>query len=376
MKLMERALTSQGIEVETATTDDDGYGCRDGVHGRDPSRENGVIRRYFPLRLRLYKVSPAFATWIHKHVRDYDLLHIHSLFSFTSTFAAIAARRSGTPYIIRPLGTLNSYGVSQRRPWLKRLSLFLVDASILRNASAVHFTSEAERLEAGRLGIPMRGAVVPLGVDVGLPVEASIFLEKFPQLRHGQRILFLSRLDPKKNVEGLLRAFSLCRREMRHVSLVIAGDGPSDYVARLKARSIELGLSESVLWTGHLDGELKSSAFAAADVFVLPSFSENFGIAAVEALMAGLPCVLGRGVALAAKVAEAKAGLLVEPTAESIAQGLSRILTDEPGRKAMAANAVSLARNAYSIEAMGAGLASLYERLVSPAGKKNPMDYS
>jgi glycosyltransferase involved in cell wall biosynthesis len=103
---------------------------------------------------------------------------------------------------------------------------------------------------------------------------------------------------------------------------------------------------------------------AGADVFVLPSYSENFGIAAAEALAAGLPCVLGEGVAIANDVVQAGAGIAVGTDAASIAQGLRRIIADHESLPALSANAVRLARERYSIEAMGASLTRLYKDIL------------
>ena len=365
--LMERALTLQGIEIETATTDYDGLGHRNKKLSSEPRKENGVIHRYFPVRLRFYKISPGFARWVFRQVRDYDLLHVHALFSFTSVVAAIAARHAGIPYIVRPLGTLNRYGVEQRRPLLKRLSLALIEGPILRHAAAVHFTSEAERVEAEELGIPMRSAVIPLGVEPAPDVEKPALMERFPGLKGARCILFLSRLDPKKNVEALLQAFSLCCRELPNTKLIVAGDGRPEYVAVLKDLSEQLGLSNKVVWAGYLEGALKAEAFASAQVFVLPSFSENFGIAAAEALMAGLPCILGSGVAIADAVSQAGAGLSVNVDPESIAGALVKIMTDDQRRLGMGLNARRLATEQFSVNAMGASLARLYSGVLSTA---------
>ncbi|MBI1284699.1 MAG: glycosyltransferase [Thiobacillus sp.] len=406
MRLIEQALLARGIEVATATTDDDGPGrriataaemplvdefvggpplCPSGCPGRLVSNEihrgggaapTGstslkIVRRYFPKRLEFYKVSPEFARWIFPHVRDYDLVHIHALFSFTSVAAAWAARRAGVPYVIRPLGTLNQYGVTQRRPWLKQLSLKLVEGPILRHAAAVHFTAEAERVEADAVGVPMRGVVVPLGVAPLTRQDASVFLQRFPQLSGRRIVLFLSRLDPKKNVEGLLQAFSLVSESLTDTRLAIAGDGEPEYVAGLKRLADELGLADRVVWAGFVDGELKAGAFAAAQAFVLPSFSENFGIAAAEALMAGLPCVLGEGVAIADEVARAGAGVVTAPDPQAVAQALRKLLGDDARLTEMAQRARALASGKYSLEAMGANLHALYSRILAqnPTGQ-------
>jgi glycosyltransferase involved in cell wall biosynthesis len=364
VRLIERALRMRGVEVETAATDDDGPGVRNGKRCGEALKEDGVIRRYFPKRLEFYKVSPGFAWWVFRHVRDYEVVHIHALFSFTSVAAAWAARWAGVPYVVRPLGTLNRYGVTQRRPWLKQLSLKLIEGPILRHAAAVHFTADAERQEAETLGVPMRGVVVPLGIAPPMPQDASAFLMRFPQLGQQRIVLFLSRLDPKKNVEGLLRAFRLIGESLPDARLVIAGDGEAGYVAGLKQLAEALGLADRVVWTGFIDGKLKAGALSAAQVFVLPSFSENFGIAAAEALMAGLPCVLGKGVALADEVVQAGAGEATSPEPEAIAQALRSVLADEDRRKEMGRRAAILARERYSLEAMGERLAGVYGELL------------
>ncbi len=422
IRLTERALGMQGVEVETLSTDDDGPGERSGKRCGVPLKENGVVRRYFPKRLEFYKVAPGLALWINRHVQDYDLVHIHALFSFSSVAAAWAAKSAGVPYVVRPLGTLNRYGVEKRRPWLKRLSIKFIEGPILRHAAAVQFTAEAERIEAEALGIPMRGVVIPLGVEPASPspqpspargegefdrgegaaptgeecrrpapgpiglVENNPFLAQYPHLAGTRIVLYLSRLDPKKNVEGLLKAFSLLRKPdpsnppsalgraiwegvpaytaANDLMLVIAGEGEPGYVASLHRLARKLGLGEQVLWAGQVGGDVKAGALAAASVFALPSYSENFGIAAAEALQAGLPCVLGKGVALAREVEQAGAGVAVDPEPESIAQALRSILDDETMRAGMAGRAAALARERYSLEAMGRGLKDLYSRIL------------
>jgi len=362
--IIESALRKHGIVVETATTDDDGPGQVNGRPTGVPLNEDGATRWYFRKRLDFYKVAPGLGRWVGQHARDYDLVHIHALFSYTSAAAAGACRRSGVPYVIRPLGTLSSYGVARRRPWLKRLSLAWVEGPLLRDAAAVHFTSGAEQREAEALGIPMRGVVIPLAVEPPEAGDPTLLRARFGISAERRILLYLSRLDPKKNLEGLLRGFALCRDRLADVCLAVAGAGPPDYSASLQALAGDLGLGEHIVWTGHLDGALKASGLAAAQAFILPSFSENFGIAAAEALAAGLPCVLGNGVALAEEVAESGAGISVEPEPGAIAAGMVRVMADDAVRQAMAGRASALAADRYSVAAMGRNLKRLYERIL------------
>lgn len=363
--LMERALAASDVTMEVATTDDDGPGRRllrsfGADHLRLESGAVSPVRRYFAKRTEFYKVSPGLAWWLARHAQEYDVIHIHALFSFSSIAAAWAAWCAGVPYIVRPLGSLRRYGVEKRRPWLKQLSLKLVEGPILRHASIVHFTSEVEREEAEALGIPLRANVIPLAsVSVGVD-DVTILSGRFPALCKRRYLLFLSRLDPVKNLEGLLGAMAILAQQFPEIMLVVAGGGDPDYVASLKKNAEQLGIASQVVWAGFVDGELKAGLLAGAQVFVLPSYSENFGIAAAEALQAGLPCVLGKGVAIAGDVENAGAGIAVGTKAVSIAEGISPYLSSQEFRNRASKAAAAYATAEFSLETMGARLRELY----------------
>ncbi|OAM87877.1 hypothetical protein AW736_20280 [Termitidicoccus mucosus] len=294
-------------------------------------------------------------------MKSYDLVHVHALFSHTSLAAARAARRAGVPYVIRPLGVLNHYGMTRRRARLKRLSFRWLESPLLRDAAAVHFTSEAEREEAESLGVPLRSAVIPLGVDV--PETAADFAARKPW------ILYLSRIDPKKNIEGLLKAWAGLMAEFRDWKLMMAGDGDVGYVRQMHALAESLKLGERVEWLGRIEGEVKERRFREAGVYVLPSFSENFGIAAVEAMGAGLPCLLGEGVAVAQEAVKAGGCVLTAPDEGNIREGLRALLQDAARRQALGIAARRFALKEYSLEAMGQRLVGLYTRIIEDSGK-------
>lgn len=359
---MARALAAQGVEVDVATTDDDGPGKRlAGVaHGQAVIKE-GFRVFYFPKQTEFYKVSLPLRRWLRAHVREYDVVHVHTVFSFATLAAGRAAARARVPFIVRPLGVLNRWGMENRRRWLKSLSFQLLDKPVLDKAAALHFTSEQERDEAAALGIQARPVVLPLGIDLGafgrLPL-ADAFRDAFPMSRGRQVVLFLSRLDPKKNVEGLLEAFA---RLSSDVVLAVAGAGEPAYESALKQKSADLGLTGRVAWTGRIEGDLKLSAMAAASVFVLPSHSENFGIALLEAMAAGLPCVSTLGVALAAE-SEAVVKVAVDDTA-ALAREMARLLADAGERARLGAAVRREALDKYSMDTMGGALRALYEEV-------------
>ena len=361
---MERVLCAQGVQVHTLTSDDDGPGRRDTtLTGQTLRVDTGAMRTHLRKAIDFYKVAPGMLPWLRRHVREFDVVHIHALFSFSSIAAAWAARKAGVPYIVRPLGTLDRYGVTQRRPWLKRWSLACLDGPALRHAAAVHFTSEAEQQQAQAWGWPMHGVVIPLGIDPPAVLAPSMARRLWPALGDGPVVLYLSRLDPKKNVEGLLNAWSRVSSVHPQARLLVAGGGDAAFVQALHQHADSLGLAGSVVWAGPVEGDAKAAALGVARLFVLPSFSENFGIAAAEALMAGLPCVLAEGVAIAGDVQAAGAGLCVSPDAASVAAALDALLNDPDRCQAMSHRARALAAQRYSAEAMGASLLGLYKEV-------------
>jgi glycosyltransferase involved in cell wall biosynthesis len=357
---MERALSEAGVEVTTLTTDHDV-----GVLPGAPAVAKGARRIYAHKWLNTYKVAPGLVPRLMRTVAAHDVVHIHSLFSFSSTVAAWAARHRGVPYVVRPHGTLSGYGLRMRRPRLKRISMALIERPMLHGAAAVHFTSRTELLEAEAIGLSMRGIVIPLGVDAEECPPAST-LEK-TVLGGRQVILFLASLDPRKNLEAVIDAIAQSPTLRSSCALVIAGTGEPRYVASLKARAAAGGLSERLVWLGHVEGSRKREALTAADVFVLPSFMENFGIAAVEALLAGVPCVLGDGVAIAREVESAGAGLVVSPEPGPVMHALESILrAGVAERREMGLRARRFAEREFSVQAMAQRLVALYESIRAP----------
>jgi glycosyltransferase involved in cell wall biosynthesis len=351
--IIERALSRAGVEVTTLTTDHDldNGAC-------PPAAEDGARRIYARKWLHPYKVAPGLVAHLMRAVERYHVVHVHALFSFAATAGAWVAHHRRVPYVVRPLGTLSGYAMHARRRRLKRLSLGLVEGPILRRAAAVHFTSRVELQEASALGLPMHSVVIPLGVETEDGPPAAPLAHA--ALAGRRVILFLSRLDPKKNLEALIDAVASSQTLRGSCALLIAGAGEPGYTASLKARAAAAGLSERTVWLGHVEGARKRAALAAADVFVLPSFSENFGIAAIEALHGGVPCVLARGVAVAREIDQAGAGLAVPPQAAAVAQAVERVLGTDM-RRGMAQRAAEFAAREYSAHTMAKRLITLYE---------------
>ncbi len=363
---MARALAIVDVDVTIATTDDDGNDARLKVPIGEVVEEEGTHVYYFPRNILPYKVSFGLNRWLNSNVAKFDVVHVHALFSFSSTTAARAARRHGVPYIVRPLGVLNRWGLENRRAFLKQVSLRLVELPILRDAAAIHYTSETEKLEASRISntiASQKSAVIPLPIETakGKPED---FRQRFPQVAGRKMILFLSRIDEKKGIELLLGAFADVRRQISDTVLVVAGNGDANYLRKLSQRAKELAIADAVVWTGHLDGGIKSGAFAAADVFVLPSYSENFGVAAAEALASGVPTIVTEPVAIGGDIRSYDAGVVVKNDSAELAAAIRNILSQPDLASRLATNAQRLATERYDMSAVGRQLRELYDSVL------------
>jgi glycosyltransferase involved in cell wall biosynthesis len=365
VRALARGLVARGVEVTVATTNASGNDALD-VPLDTPVIEDGVAYRYFARTVPgSWKFSWPLTRWLFKHAGRYDVVHVHALFSYATIPGCRAAARAPVPYVLRPLGTLSGWSLAHRG-WKKRPYFALLERSHLEMASAIHVTSEAEAGDVERLGYGDRARVIPLGVDVG----AHTFARRAADASRPLQLLFLSRLHEKKNVPLLLRALAAASGRGRNIELTIAGDGEPRYRAELESLSTSLGLGRSVRFVGHVEGIAKQTTFENADVFVLPSAHENFGLAVAEALAAGLPVIVTPGVALAHNVEQAGAGIVVDATQDALASAFEWAAVNPGAMIEMGERAWWLAQRELSWDTSCARVAELYAELASSGGRR------
>jgi glycosyltransferase involved in cell wall biosynthesis len=357
---IEQALTARGVDVTTVATDQDGPGRRLGVRCGEAVTEPHATRWYFPVDIGFYTVSFGLARWLADNVGGFDVVHVHALFSFAPVAAAWLARRARVPYVVRPLGVLAHYGMTQRRPLLKKLSFALFERRLLQDAAAVQFTSRFEQNEAASLGLKCSDTLIPLGIDVA---AAPARRPRAPGAPF--ELLFIGRIDPVKNLESVIVALASLRSSSLAVHLKVAGEGDAGYVATLKALAARQGIAGAIEWVGNADGERKKQLLLNASAFVLPSHSESFGIAAVEALAAGLPCIVSRQVAVADDIQGGDAGFVTGTDAASIAAGIRTMIARSDRHGVVSAAAHRLAASRFSRAMMGDQLVALYETIAA-----------
>jgi glycosyltransferase involved in cell wall biosynthesis len=367
IRTMSEGLAARGCEIDVVTTDDNGPEQRLTVPLGRPVRENDVTYWYFRRQMRLYTVSWPLSHWLGKHMADYDVVHIHALFSFAEASAAYWAGHYRVPYVVRPLGTLNRWGMVNRRPWLKQAMLRLIDGRVLSHAAAVHYTSEEER-EAGAMSASAtRPVIIPNPVDFQIDrdrLPAGWLRSHYPAIAGRKIILFLSRLHPKKGIDLLLSSFARVRAQVRDIALVLGGAGEERYVEQLRRHAHQLGIEPDVAWAGFLEEDAKKAAMAEANIFVLPSYSENFGVAVVEAMAAGLPVIVSDCVGIHREISATDAGLVVPCEVDSLANAILQVLGNEGLRLRLARNGIALAKT-FSVAAVTDQLVTLYRDIIS-----------
>jgi glycosyltransferase involved in cell wall biosynthesis len=292
-------------------------------------------------------------------MQNYDLIHVHAIFSYPSTIAMLIARAYRKPYVIRSIGQLSKWSLSQSK-LRKKIMLSMIEKSNLSKAVAVHVTSMSEQNDVLRLKLGTPVLLLGLGVDY---IENCDELLK-TESRSCIKFLFLSRLHPKKQLEILMRALADLKDCYKHEnwSLYIAGDGEQDYVLKLKSLAAELGIANRIVWMGHITGRVKEDLLKSVDWYVLPSASENFAISAVEAMAAGVPVIITNSVGVSDMVQKHGAGIIAEANTKELSQALHQAMNGPP--LAMKQASRRLVKDHYLWSSVAKELTAFYSKVL------------
>jgi glycosyltransferase involved in cell wall biosynthesis len=362
-----RALARHGHEVALYTTNFDVEGVLDVPLDR-PVMEGGFIIRYFPVRWpRRWKFSPPLERAIRADAAGFDIVHIHNLYLYHSWITAHYCRKQGIPYLISPHGTLDPF-IRRRSRAKKAIYNFLIEKRNLDNAAAIHYTAQFEMdLAHKAMKIKAPGAVVPLGLEMQdylkLP-KPGAFRARFPEVGTDRIILFLSRINFKKGLDLLAKSFGLIAGQRDDVRLVIAGPDNDGYGVQVRQWLSEAGVLSRTVFTGMLTGVDKLAALADADLFVLPSYSENFGIAIIEAMACGLPVVISNQVNIWREIAGAGAGLVVDCDVQQLAAALLKLLDDSYDRRIIGEKGRRLVESTFLWDKVAKQMLDLYQRII------------
>ncbi len=348
----------RGHQVTIVTSNANGQGTLP-VALDDTVEYRGVPVRFFPRKLdEAFKYSPGMGPWLRERVADYQVVHIHAVFSWSTLVAGRTCLSAGIPYIVRPLGSLDPWSLNRRRrqKWLlMRMGL----RRILEQADLVHYTSDLEMQKAeAALGLS-NGHVVPNAVDVPDlsrdPVLPDLGIPR-------PFLLSLGRLHPKKRLERVIRSFA-ARVADSPLHLVIAGDGNPEYRESLKQLAADSGAASRIHFTGWTEGAAKEALLRHCEAFILISDNENFGIAAAEAMSFGKPVLVNTGVYLHPDISRHDAGWVIERD-EELTSALLELGRGPVERKEKGANARQLVETYYGWDSVSTALEEMYQQCI------------
>ena len=364
---LSRELAARGHDINVLTTDL--FGGQSRAWATDEARPysmevfSAAAGNGFGFSMDLWREAG-------RAIRNSDVVHIYTLWTFPGLAAARACRHARIPYLVMPHGMLDPHSVG--RKWLKKQCYGrLLEWPSLRRARGLCYTHpEEERLASTTChGLP-RGYIVELGAETPPDCPRSElrtqFLERHPALRERTVVLFLGRLHSKKGLDLLIPAFDAVRRERPDAHLLLVGPGEPAYVQSLHDEVSRRGLDRAVTFTGILSGRDKWAAMAASDLFVLPSYQENFALTVVDAIRSGLPVLVSRRVNIWKDLVDAGAARDCEPELNSVTTTLGTCLSDPEWRHAAVRAGKALLSERFNWTTTAAQLETIYETVRSP----------
>ena len=365
---MVKALRIQGIDAEIVTTNDNGKELLDVPLGKRIVYQDVPVW-FLPrcsLPMKEFIFSTALTKWLWQHIKNYDLIHNHYLFSYASSCSGAFARLNKIPYVVRTIGQLTPWALAQSR-LKKQIYTALIERHNLNCATAIHCTASGEAEDVRNFDIQTPTITLPLGVNKPkiLPAAKTQIRNLYNIPTNKPIILFLSRLHYKKRPDLLIESLGELAQQNQEFHLIMAGSGEDDYVNHLHNLVEKHRLNNRVSFVGFVTGDKKNLLLQGSDIFVLPSYSENFGIVVAEAAISRLPIIITPGVQIAPEIADAGAGLIVSGEKAELIQAVSQLITSPQTRSQMGDNAYKLASQKYSWQAIARQLIGFYSQIIA-----------
>jgi len=361
-----RALAAQGHVTDVFTTNVDGPGDSDVSLERPVDLEGVQVTYFSSRRMRRLYWSPPMRRALFARVADYDLVHVHAIYLWPTWTAARAARARHVPYIVSPRGMLVPQLIQGKNRWIKQAWIRLIEKANLERAAAVHTTSEIEARHLGGFGWSLPKVVtIPHGVDDPPAVSAAALSPDIAAAIVGAPpVLAFGRISWEKGLDRLIAALPL----VPMARVIIAG-GDGGQAELLAQQTRRFGVADRVaIVSRHVAGADKEALFASAAAFAMTSLSENFGLAAFEAMRRGLPVLATPDVGMSEIVAEAEAGVIVDPSPEGIASGLAALLQDRTAGRSMGERGRALVIAEYGWNAVAGRMTEVYRAAINGQG--------
>lgn len=353
-----KGLAGLNHDVHVFTTNVDGPDDSDVPLGV-PVNIDGVKVWYFPSKLlrRLYW-SPAMAHALNIHVIEFDIVHLHSIYLWPTWAAARAARREHIPYLISPRGMLVKDFVKRKSRLIKTAWLALIEQKNIEHAAGLHVTSGREAIEAKKFDFTFPPFyAVPNGFDDEpdqLTTQVSPNIAEL--LVKPNVLLFLGRINWEKGLDRLIPAM----QQVPTAHLVLAGNDEENYLPKLEALAEDCRVRDRITFVGPVLGADKAALLQLADIFVLPSYSENFGNVVLEAMAVGCPVVVTPEVGAAEILQKYGAGIVLDGEPFTLGNGLRALMENPEERAKLGQQGRSAVKEHFSWNAVAQQMVSVY----------------
>lgn len=362
-----QALVAADLRVDVVTTNADGAQLMDvpSVRQEFGATIYAYARSFNNLTFfHSYFVSRALYQKIAEHVRAVDLVHIQGTATFPGLVAARTAKRLGVPYVLSPRGTLESWALDYKS--LKKKAYFgLFEDQTLHDAACIHFTSEHEQSESQKTKPFLKKTTVvpnPIMFTEHL-IDKNQARQKWQIDEQAFVILYFGRLHPVKNLELL---FFMMQKHLQISNACLYLVGPADTLYRQQLENLisQLGLNCKVFLRPAVNNDEKWSMLRTADVFILPSFQENFGMAAAEAASMQIPIVTSSAVGLATDLQRFQSGIVTQLDAKSFAVAVQELYDNATKRVQMGQAGRQMVRECYAAATVGRQMRQLFEDVI------------
>ncbi|WP_372368483.1 glycosyltransferase [Candidatus Uabimicrobium sp. HlEnr_7] len=313
-----------------------------------------------------FTFSPRMFYHLLRMVKNYDLIHITAVWNFPVVAASIACRVHNVPYVISPRGTIYAQTLLKKSRYIKKLYYHLIAKSCLNKSAALHFTTQDEQQKVQHfLRLKAKNFVIANGIDLkDFTTTNYDFSLNYLGDSSAKYILFLSRINWKKGLDLLLPAYAEFCKEHSQIFLVIAGPDENNYVQYLHELLDKHNIEKQVIFTGLITGEKKLAAYQQALCFVLPSYSENFGMVAIEALACNTPIIISNRVGIYLDIQQHNAGFICDINSPSVLQQLKVLWNNKELASQTATRGRNLVNNSYSAPAISSLMEQQYRKIL------------
>lgn len=363
---LSKKLVERGHNVTVYTTDV-GDGKKIRLNVQKTEVRDGINIHYFrnivnslAFKHRIFlPVSMIFS--MRKHLKEYDIIHIHDFRSLLSVITYYYASKYNIPYIVQAHGSLPYW----QRLDKKKIFDKICGLKILKNASRLIALTEVESKQYQNMSVGAeRIELIPNGIEFfEHEISHRNFRDKHKLKKSDIIILFLSRLNKIKGIDLLIDAFNGLMDESNNLKLLIVG--PDDgFLAEIKKKIKNLMLEDKVLLIGPLYGKKKFEAFSNADVYVLPSIYEAFGNTVIEAMYCSVPVIVTNGCAIG-NVIDKKSGFMVKRDVTELKNAIHNIINDSYLRKSFGVTGRKMVENDFSLDKQVVKIEKIYEQCLN-----------